>query len=187
MLPTRDSHAWETGGIVFSCDPEPPEARVRTPRAKDAKAKGPFTLTHPLRAGGCPHLGEYFRRPEPPEASVGSLGEISEGGGLIHPAQAAFRRRRGERIGMFCCYTRTPRVFCCNELLTLGFQVFFADPRPPEACARSLDEGRERGGVYPHYEMGIFADPQPPEACARSLGEGRGRGGVPLTPLFMNR
>ncbi|KAL1698489.1 hypothetical protein EV121DRAFT_274400 [Schizophyllum commune] len=30
---------------VSFCDPEPPEARVRTPRAKDAEGKGPFTLT----------------------------------------------------------------------------------------------------------------------------------------------
>ena len=41
---------------VFSCDPEPPEARVRTPRAKDTKVKDPFILK-PTRAGG---LGANF-------------------------------------------------------------------------------------------------------------------------------
>ncbi|KAL1657505.1 hypothetical protein GGF50DRAFT_121862 [Schizophyllum commune] len=32
---------------AFSCEIEPPEARVRTPRAMEAKVEGPFTLTSP--------------------------------------------------------------------------------------------------------------------------------------------
>ncbi|KAI5892984.1 uncharacterized protein SCHCODRAFT_01334661 [Schizophyllum commune H4-8] len=78
----------------------------------------------------------------------------------------------------------------------------FAEPKPPEACARSLGEGRGRGGgpLPPRYEhfsqipnrrrharapsakdaAGIFLTPKPPEASACTLGEGCERGGAPL-------
>ena len=34
-----------------------------------------------------------------------------------------------------------------KRLLTPLYSVFSATPKPPEACAGSLDEGRDRGGV----------------------------------------
>ncbi|KAL1754163.1 hypothetical protein FB107DRAFT_291839 [Schizophyllum commune] len=150
-------HRQTVGGIkIFSCEPEPPEARVRTPRAKDAKS---------------------------PEARAGSLGEISEEGGTPTPLTA---------------FTRSQRQVLRFHLSGNGLNfAFFAGPKPPEACSRTLGEGCERGGVplptgtgpgrdaaslWMHILL-ILASPRPPEACTRTLGEGCARGGAPLAPL----
>ena len=47
----------------FSVGPRPPEARVRTPRAKDTQVKGPFTL---IRGCGLAVVSYYCPRTPPP-------------------------------------------------------------------------------------------------------------------------
>ncbi|KAL1749530.1 hypothetical protein FB107DRAFT_280619 [Schizophyllum commune] len=71
---------------IFSCEPEPPEARVRTPRAKDAKVKGP-SPSHPIRAGSAavPEADVISTDPKPPEACARTLGEGCERGGVPLP------------------------------------------------------------------------------------------------------
>ncbi|KAL1684509.1 hypothetical protein GGG16DRAFT_119726 [Schizophyllum commune] len=133
---TRETHI-----KVFSCDPEPPEARVRTPRAKDTKVKDPFILK-PTRAGG---LGAnfVFADAEPPEASAGSLGEGCEGGGgtsTLAPVKRKVLRARGCMIWEFLTgpsrrrHARAPSV---KDVRGVGY------PLPP--TARSHDVGRGVG------------------------------------------
>ncbi|KAL1749815.1 hypothetical protein FB107DRAFT_280273 [Schizophyllum commune] len=184
---------------VFFCDPEPPEARVRTPRAKGAKVKAPFTL-FPLAQEV---LGQFrfFADFEPPEARAGSLGEISEDGGTSTPLLAFTRGQRevlrthSSRKGLyFVCAEPGPPEACEGSLGEgRGRGRILLTLEPPEASAGSLDEECGKGGI-PDPRAGqaggaaspltpvlvIFADPKPPEASARTLGEGCGRGGVPL-------
>ncbi|KAL1684673.1 hypothetical protein GGG16DRAFT_119583 [Schizophyllum commune] len=121
---------------VFSCDTEPPEARVRTPRAKDTKVKDPFILK-PTRAGGLGPLSIFS--------------QTRTAGGARGPTST-------DDWG--------------------NSKVLFASPRPPEACARSLGVGRERGRAPLTLSLDlVFAEP--PEASAGSLGEGcKGGGGT---------
>ncbi|KAL1698827.1 hypothetical protein EV121DRAFT_217483, partial [Schizophyllum commune] len=222
IRPRRDSQAWETGGSVLGATarswgeksgpllampnesghrdhPEPPEARVRTPRAKDTQVKGPFTL---VRGCGLAVVSYCCPRtppptPKPPGARAGSLGEISEGGGTSTPLPAFTRGQREVlrtiRLGRAYISVslsifvdpRPPEA--CAGTLDEGRDRDFFDPKPPEASACSLGEGCERGGAPLPLARGkggvIFADLQPPEACARTLGEGCGRGKVyHLTP-----
>ena len=66
------------------------------------------------------------------------------------PSPCSSRRLRMARALSRCGLWSSMRVhdvFCDNKLLTLGFQVFLADPQPPGACAGTLREGCGRGGV----------------------------------------
>ncbi|KAI5821800.1 hypothetical protein K523DRAFT_422359 [Schizophyllum commune Tattone D] len=104
---------------VFTCDPEPPEARVffASPRPPEACAR---SLGEGCGRGRAPltlSLDLVFAGREPPEASARSLGEGCEGGGVPPPPRGSRERES------------------------------FAGPKPPEACAGALCEGCERGGV----------------------------------------
>ncbi|KAL1684652.1 hypothetical protein GGG16DRAFT_119605 [Schizophyllum commune] len=135
---------------IFLHDPEPPEAAVRTPQAREAKVKGPFTLApHSRRLSG---------------SSRQDLGVIRGTRGLP---------RRTMRQGWGTPFSSPDEWF----LLT---------PEPPEASARFLGEGCERGGIPLHPRAGkgrgaasplaphfvILAVPAPPDACALAFGEG---------------
>ncbi|KAI5892140.1 uncharacterized protein SCHCODRAFT_02501715, partial [Schizophyllum commune H4-8] len=113
------------------------------------------------------------------EVRAGSVDGVSKEGGSPTPSTVLARGRRGGVID----------------------PSFAATPKPPEACARTLGEGRDRGGVplspQQHTRatagmggaspfarnMANFAGLKPPEACARTFGEGCGRGGASLTPV----
>ncbi|KAL1671796.1 hypothetical protein EV122DRAFT_284585 [Schizophyllum commune] len=146
---------------VFSCGPEPPEARVRAPRAREPKVKGPFTHTaHSRRLcgssrGECGRNTVFFANLEPPEARAGSLGEISEGGGSPTPLTAS---------------TRGQRQVLRAHLSGKGLFFVSAKPGLPEARAGTLGEGRGRGRVPLAPLLMHFADPKLPEASAGTLG-----------------
>ncbi|KAL1685040.1 hypothetical protein GGG16DRAFT_129649 [Schizophyllum commune] len=196
MCPTRDSQAWETGGSRGASRPssamqneardsyqrpEPPKACVRTPQAKDAKVKAPSTLTsHSRRLCGSSRgeCGRIFANPKPPDVRAGFLGEISGGGGTSTPLSAVTRGQR-EVLRTHSSRKSKGLYFVVKYMLTPSLAIF-VEPKPPEARAGSLGEGRGRGGV-PLAPQGGAASPLTPDlACARTLGEGCGRGGVPL-------
>ncbi|KAL1698175.1 hypothetical protein EV121DRAFT_297477 [Schizophyllum commune] len=186
MCPTRDSQAWETGGSVLGatartprsqplsfipdvvirgifCDSEPPEAHVRTPRARDAKVKAPFILTpHSRRL--CGSSRGIFANLKPPEARAGSLGE---GCGRVF-ADPGLPEASAGSLG--------------KDAKEVG--ELSADPKPPEACARTLDEGRDRGGVSlaPRHESVLLTQNRRRPARAPSVKDAGGVGyPLPLT------
>ncbi|KAI3998389.1 hypothetical protein K525DRAFT_275236 [Schizophyllum commune Loenen D] len=146
---------------VFSGDPEPPEARVRTPRARDTKeALGQF---------------RYFRRPEPPEARAGSLGEISDDAFREPPTAGGMR-------ALPCRRTRKGHVILTLRHHELSLPTPSLRRRAREASGKDAKEvghlhpraGQEEGAACPRvHDMGVFDRPEPPEACTRTLGEGR--------------
>ncbi|KAL1713909.1 hypothetical protein EV715DRAFT_266975 [Schizophyllum commune] len=195
---------------VFSYSLESPEARVRTPRAKDTQVKGPFTLIR-----GCGLAVVFSQTPKPPEARAGYPGEISEEGGtppLWRPSRGRFllsqNRRRHARapstkdaagVGYPLPphyeyrQARAPSVKDAAGVggpPTLTSSVFSAGPLTARG-QRGLPSVKDARGVehpYPSRGMrqvpstciALFADVKPPEACARTLGEGCERGGAPL-------
>ncbi|KAI5894367.1 uncharacterized protein SCHCODRAFT_01142628 [Schizophyllum commune H4-8] len=199
----------DVGDKVVSYDPEPPEARVRTPRAREANVKATPTLApHSLRLSGNSRQNMGVTRYScrfwtAGGARAGFLGEISEDGDTLTHLTAFVRgqgwvprahlSRRGLSLVIFV--EPEPPEACAASPMAPDL-AFFADPRPQEACVRTLGERRERGGVplplarawrergavppWIHI-LAAFVDPRLPKACARTLGEGCGRGGAPLT------
>ncbi|KAL1671436.1 hypothetical protein EV122DRAFT_226583 [Schizophyllum commune] len=190
-----DAHA-----TVSFCDPEPPEACVRTPRAKDAEGKGPFTLTRDFGlisvSYRCPCTPPCVMKCDADSPRAGFLGELIEEGGTPTPLTTFARderqvlraHRKGLDIGIFG-EPEPPEA--CEEGAASPLTpdlVILSAPKLPEACTRS-GEGSNRGGVpltsraRPERGIARITCPKPPKACARTLGEGCGRGGVPPTPL----
>ncbi|KAI5822321.1 hypothetical protein K523DRAFT_358463 [Schizophyllum commune Tattone D] len=136
---TRETHI-----KVFSCDPEPPEARVRTPRAKDTKVKDPFILK-PTRAGGlganfdaflrAPNRRRHVRAPSAKDAK--GVGHPLPSRWILSLPTPSRRRRAREASGKD------------------AKEGVFDRPEPPEACTRTLGEGCERGGIplTPHGSL----------------------------------
>ncbi|KAL1657789.1 hypothetical protein GGF50DRAFT_121487 [Schizophyllum commune] len=149
------------------------------------EAPKPFQTHHEGRPSNFPPSLSSHHEPKPPEARAGSLGEMSEGGGPLHPARADVYGWLGDRAGV----SRRPP--------TAGVS---ADYELLEASAGSLGGGKGRAssslplvrvqGALPRSYLLlklIFADPKPPDACACSLDEGYGDvGQLPSSqgPLF---
>ncbi|KAL1700636.1 hypothetical protein EV121DRAFT_295011 [Schizophyllum commune] len=133
---------------VFSCEPEPPEARAdpSSEGCKDAKALRQFS-------GRMWAYSVFLRTPEPPEARTGSLGEISEEGSTPAPLTALTRDFADPKL------PEASAGFLGEECGTDGI------PHPRAGQGR-----RAASPLTP--DLVIFTNPKPPEACARTLGEG---------------
>ncbi|KAI5821794.1 hypothetical protein K523DRAFT_358943 [Schizophyllum commune Tattone D] len=178
---------------VFSGDPEPPEARVRTPRARDTKVKDPFILK-PTRAGG---LGPISIFPQTRTAGGARGVPRRDKRRWRAPSPCASRPRRTTG-GIARCFSRAPdrrrhaRAPSAKEARGVGHPLpsrwISSLPTPSrrrrarEASGKDAKEvghlhpraGQEEGAACPRvHDMGVFDRPEPPEACTRTLGEGR--------------
>ncbi|KAI5895154.1 uncharacterized protein SCHCODRAFT_02686605 [Schizophyllum commune H4-8] len=161
-----------------SYDPEPPEARVRTPRAREASVKASTLAPHSLRLSGSsrqnlglnPALLMLTLYPcrfiDCRRRARGFLGKTSEEGDTLTPLTAFARGQGG-----------VPRAHSSRRGLKLVVadpfvHAIFVVPEPPEACACYLGEECGRLGIPPPSRGAKW---RPPEACAHTLSEGCGR------------
>ncbi|KAI3998507.1 hypothetical protein K525DRAFT_275099 [Schizophyllum commune Loenen D] len=117
--------------IGWECDPSSPKwyaSHVHDSR-KFTKISRSWNRVNP------PYKCKYSD-PKPPEARACSLGDIVDGGAVVTDLPIS----------------TTPAEMCTSILREAGLDPrnrrFFADPQPPEACARPLGD-LMRGGVTP--------------------------------------
>ncbi|KAI3998401.1 hypothetical protein K525DRAFT_244738 [Schizophyllum commune Loenen D] len=148
-------------------DPEPPEARVRSPRASEAMVKGPL---HPPTPSNTmlTLFFQIFRRFWTAGGARGVTRRSKRREWYPTPLTAFARGQGG-----------VPRAHLFRRGLDLAI---FVEPEPPEARAGSLGEGRGRGRIPLAPLLMSFADPEPPEASAGSLGGVLRKGWVIPTP-----
>ncbi|KAL1684687.1 hypothetical protein GGG16DRAFT_119569 [Schizophyllum commune] len=138
-----------------SCQPRAAESERGHPLTKVAEEVGYLRRRAGLKGGAACSQIHYLRvicRSKPPEACAGALGEGCEWGGVpLSPRYELFSQTMkapdasAGSLGRDLGRGRTPLPLARGT--ESGTAPSCAHNPPPEACARTLGEGCERGGV----------------------------------------